>query len=125
MDELKGVLEDANTSREDLVKAAVQLGRLEGRAEGRAEGLAERQLLQHLLTMESEKSAIIIDHMTQQLRAHQKQAQSDKKELRMKTAEIDALRCELLSVAVLSMYDRSPMASCAVQALKTATWYCM
>ena len=119
MDELKGVLEDANTSREDLVKAAVQLGRLEGRAEG----LAERQLLQHLLTMESEKSAIIIDHMTQQLRAHQKQAQADKKELRMKTAEIDALRCELLSVAVLSMYDRSPMASCAVQALKTATWW--
>ena len=55
VNELQGILENPNTSREDLVLAATQLGR----REGRAEGLAERQLLQHLLTMSSDKSAII------------------------------------------------------------------
>jgi hypothetical protein len=44
VDALEGVLEDPNTSREDLIMAAAQLGRREGRAEGRAEGLVERQL---------------------------------------------------------------------------------
>lgn len=94
-DELHGVLENPDTTREDLVAAATQLGRREGRAEGqaegRAEGLEERRMLQHLLTMSSDKSAIIIDHMTQQLQTHQEQRQADEKELRTKTAEIAAL----------------------------------
>lgn len=124
-DELHGVLENPDTTREDLVAAATQLGRREGRAEGqaegRAEGLEERRMLQHLLTMSSDKSAIIIDHMTQQLQTHQEQRQADEKELRTKTAEIAALRCRLLLTAVDCMYIRPPMA-CAIQASRLSTW---
>ena len=43
-EELQSVLENPDTTREDLIAAATQLGRREGYAEGRAEGLEERRL---------------------------------------------------------------------------------
>lgn len=91
-EELKGILEDPRSSREDLLRAAAQLslrrraeGRTEGLAEGLAEGRAEWQLQQqHLLTMSSHKYEIILDDMYQQLR-------NTKEQLRLKTRELDAL----------------------------------